>query len=105
MGDMVLLAPEDEDGLGQVLLKRISTAPGETSQTWPLSAAVKRLHPRYEGGVVTVETGDMVAFAVPAVVPQLTDTLIIDGVERAITNLTPIPAAGTTVAWKAWCAA
>lgn len=52
-----------------------------------------------------VETGDMVTFAVPAVVPAVTDLLVIDGIERVITNLTPIPGAGTVVAWKAWCAA
>jgi hypothetical protein len=75
------------------------------SQTWPLKAAVKRLHQRYEGGVLIVETGDIVTFAVPAVTPVLTDKLVIDGVERLISNLTPIPSAGTTVAWKAWCAA
>lgn len=117
MADMVLdlLKPDGEDGLGQgtVELKRVVPTPGpnpwdpptETSQTWPLSAAVKRLHQRYENGILIVETGDMVTFAAPDVVPVLTDTLIIDGVERVITNLTPIPPAGTVVAWKAWCAA
>lgn len=98
---------------GAVLLKRISTSepeneweePVETVQTWPLKAAVKRLHQRYENGVLIVETGDMVTFAVPAVTPALTDLLVIDGSDRAITNLTPVPGAGTVVAWKAWCAA
>lgn len=97
---------------GTVLLKRITTIPGpnewdppvETAVTYPLKATVKRLHQRYENGVLIVETGDMVTFAVPEVVPVLTDTLVIDGQERAITNLTPIPPAGTVVAWKAWCA-
>lgn len=98
---------------GVVQLRRITTTPGpnewdpptETPVTYPLKATVKRLHQRYEGGVLIVETGDMVTFAVPEVVPVLTDTLVIDGQERAITNLTPIPPAGTVVAWKAWCAA
>lgn len=120
-----MLAPEEEDGLGQgtVLLKRITIGPPpnewtpgeETVTTWPLKAAVKRQHQRYENGVLIVETGDMVTFAVPAVVPQLvgenedgttfTFLIVIDGADRAITNVTPVPAAGTTVAWKAWCAA
>ncbi|TWG90324.1 hypothetical protein L598_000700000810 [Mesorhizobium sp. J18] len=109
---------------GTVLLKRVTTTPGEnewdppgeTVTTYPLSATVKRLHQRYENGVLIVETGDMVTFAVPTIpasvepeipanTPALTDTLIIDGVERAISNLTPIPGSGTVVAWKAWCAA
>lgn len=117
MADMAreLLAPEDEGGLGQgtVQLKRVTTAPGpnewtpgvETVATWPLSATVKRLHQRYENGVLIVQTGDMVTFAVPEVEPQITDKLVIDGAERAITNLTPVPPAGTVVAWKAWCSA
>lgn len=73
--------------------------------TWALHATVRRLHQRYEGGVLVVETGEMVTFAVPAIVRELTDTLVIDGVKRAITNLTPVPAAGDPVMWKAWCAA
>ncbi|MDI1261741.1 MAG: hypothetical protein PS018_00595 [bacterium] len=119
MADMVaeVLLPDADGGLGQgtVTLKRITTAapdpltpwiPGaETPVTYPLSAAVKRLHQRYENGTLIVETGDMVTFAVPEVVPLVTDLLVIDGAERVITNLTPIPAAGTVAAWKAWCAA
>ena len=116
MADMVqeMLLPDAQGGMGQgtVSLKRISTTPGanpwdpptETSTTYPLKAAVKRLHQRYENGVLVVQTGDMVTFAVPEVVPIITDLLVIDGAERAITNLTPIPPAGTVVAYKAWCA-
>lgn len=97
---------------GTIQLKRVTlgtppnewTPAPETVETWPLSAAVKRMHQRYEYGVLIVETGDMVTFAVPAVQPQITDKLVIDGAERVITNLTPIPPAGTVVAWKAWCA-
>lgn len=98
---------------GTVTLKRATTTPGEnpwdppveTAVTYTLKATVKRLHQRYENGVLIVQTGDMVTFAVPATVPLITDTLVIDGQERAITNLTPIPPAGTVVAYKAWCAA
>lgn len=117
MADMVqdVLMPAAAGGLGQgvVSLKRVTVGtppnewtPGpETVQTWPLKAAVKRVHQRYENGVLIVETGDMVTFAVPATVPVITDRLVIDGVERVITNLTRVPAAGTVVAWKAWCKA
>jgi hypothetical protein len=97
---------------GTVLLKRVTLVEGpnewdppvETAVSYALKGTVKRIHQRYENAVLIVETGDMVTFAVPDVEPVLTDTLMIDGVERAITNLTPIPTAGTTVAWKAWCA-
>lgn len=102
----------DEFKQGVVLLKRVTlgtppnewTPAPETVETWPLAATVKRLHQRYENGVLIVETGDMVTFAVPEVGPELTDALVIDGAERVISNLTPIPPAGTVVAWKAWCA-
>ncbi|MEQ1938609.1 hypothetical protein ABMA46_10165 [Mesorhizobium sp. CN5-321] len=113
MGDMVqdLLLPDTEDGLGQgvVSLKRTTTTPGEnewdppteTSQTWPLKAAVKRVDQRYENGVLIVATVDIVTFAVPDTVPVITDTLVIDGRERAITSLKPTPSAGTVAVWKA----
>lgn len=114
-GEMAEMAGEllAEFAQGAVSLSRVTATPGEnpwdppteTAVTYPLKATVKRLHQRYENGVLIVETGDMVTFAVPEVVPELTDTLVIDGKERAITNLTPIPPAGTVVAYKAWCAA
>lgn len=100
---------------GSVSLKRVTTAAPDPSTPWipgagtvatyPIKATVRRLHQRYENGVLIVETGDMVMFNVPPVVPVITDKLVIDGVERVITNLTPIPPAGTVVAYKAWCAA
>jgi len=130
MADMVqeLLAPEDEDGLGQgtVTLKRVTTTPGEnewdppteTSQVWLLSGAATRVDQRYENGALIVATVDIVTFAttgklmmvddVPVVppvpetiTPVITDTLVIDGRERAITSLKPTPSAGTVVAWRA----
>lgn len=117
MAEMVheLLAPEAEDGLGQgsVQLRRVTVTPGpnewdpptETVETWELSAAVKRVDQRYENGVLIIATGDIVTFAVPPVVPLLSDSLVVDGTVRAITSLRPTPSAGTVVAWKAFCAA
>ncbi|MGO4641706.1 hypothetical protein AB4Z43_25020 [Mesorhizobium sp. 2RAF45] len=118
MAEMVteLLQPDADGGLGQGVVQLKRETPGAvdpdqpwvpdepTVQIWPLNAAVKRMHQRYENGVLIVETGDMVTFDVPAVVPLLTDLLVIHGTDRTITNLTPIPAAGSTVAWKAFCA-
>ena len=69
----------------------MDTGRGAT-EVYELSATVKRLHQRYEIGVLIVETGyDQQARH--------------QRVEPASTNLTPIPAAGEPVAWKAWCAA
>lgn len=116
MADMAreLLAPEDEGGLGQgtVQLKRVTlgtppnewTPAPETVETWPLSATVKRLHQRYENGILIVETGDLVTFAAPSVEPQMTDKLVIDGVEHAMGDLRPLPAAGRPVAYSAFVA-
>lgn len=79
--------------------------PDDAPVVVPLLAVVKRLHRRYVEGKLIVETGDMVTFAVPSVEPLNSDLLVIDGKDRTITNLTPIPAAGTPVSYKAWCAA
>jgi hypothetical protein len=97
-----------------VSLKRVTTAdpdpstpwePGEeTTETWPLDAVVKRVDQRYENGVLIVATVDIVTFAVPATVPLITDVLVIDGKDRAITGLKPTPSAGTVVKWTAICA-
>jgi len=120
----------EEVNQGAVVLKRVTAAPGPNDWTpgaavetlITVSATVKRLHQRYEGGVLIVETGDMVtlpttglmtkdagaAVSPPqqvAVTPLITDLITIDGAARAITNLTPIPGAGTPVMWKAWCGA
>lgn len=116
---------------GSVQLKRVTTAdpdpatpwiPGaETTTLYDLSATVKRVDQRYENGVLIVQTGDIVTFAVtarlieqggvPVDPPQtvsieaaMSDTLIIDGVERVMTSLRPTPAAGAVVAWKAFVA-
>ncbi len=101
---------------GVVSLKRLVNSAASAQTPWKkgeaqdpeiysLNAVARRLHQRYENGVLIVETGDMVIFAVPEVVPLVTDKLVLDGVDRTITNLTPIPPLGTTVAYKAWCKA
>jgi hypothetical protein len=113
-----LLAPEASGGLGQgsVTLKRIT--PGTpnadqpwlpvapTTESWALGASVRRQHYRYVSGTLVAETGDIVVFSTPSgVTPMLSDQLIIDGSAREMSELTPIPGAGTVVAWKAWCKA
>jgi hypothetical protein len=49
------------------------------TETWPLTAVVKRDDQRYENGVLIVATVDIVTSAVPEVAPLMTDTLIDDG--------------------------
>lgn len=110
-----LLLPDAEGGPGQgtVTLKRVTVTPPtneweepvETVETWPLKAAVRRMHQRYDGGVLIVETGDMVTFR---------------GAGDGAADFGPThhrrqgqghhepdasAGAGVTVAYKAWCAA
>jgi hypothetical protein len=98
---------------GAVSLRRVTVTPGanpwdpptRTTADTPLSATLKRMHRRYENGILVIETGDKVTFAVPAgITPLLTDQLVINGQARAITNLTAVPPSGTPVVYKAWCA-
>lgn len=118
MADMVqeLLAPEDEDGLGQgtVSLKRKTgttepehewEAPQDTYTTWPLKAAVRTVSMKYVDGTLIVAGDRQVTFAVPDTTPLLTDMLIIDGKDHAMKDLRPIPGAGTVVAYLAFIAA
>lgn len=130
MADMTaeLLMPDASGGLGQglVQIKRITVGeppndwtPGSEVETvWTLRAAVRRLHQRYEGGVLIIETGDQIIASVTATLTKLAgsavtpleqafdphngDILVIDGADRAIDNITPIPGAGTVSAWKLW---
>lgn len=120
----------DKFDQGTVVLKRVTVAAGpndwtpgaEVETLISVSATVKRLHQRYEGGVLIVETGDMVTLPTtglmtkdagvavsPAqsvtVTPALGDLITIDGRDRTVTNITPIPGAGTPVMWRVWCAA
>lgn len=127
MTDELLMA-DASGGLGQglVQLKRIVVTPPpddwtpgtETETLWTLKAAVRRLHQRYEGGVLIIETGDQIVASVTATLTKLAgsavtpvdqafdphngDILVIDGEDRAIDDITPIPGAGTVSAWKLW---
>lgn len=114
--DMAAVATDVLTEFKQGVVQLVHTVPGTpdpstpwqpgapTVTTYDLAATVKRVDQRYENGALIVQTGDIVTFAVPAVVPGIADTLIIDGVGRAITNLKPVPSAGTPVAYVAFCA-
>lgn len=124
-----LLAPTSDGGLGQGIVQlmriRIGEKPNdwtdapEFESLWTIRAAVKRLHQRYENGVLIIETGDQLIVSPTAVLTKLEndsvnppqevpfaprngDILVIDGVNRAIDNITPIPGAGTVSAWRVW---
>jgi hypothetical protein len=98
---------------GIVSIRRETKVPGAnpwdpptiTTVDTQVLAAVRRMHERYVNGAMVKEEGDSVIFNAGSITPLLTDKIVIDGTARAITNLTPIPAAGTPVVYKAWCAA
>jgi hypothetical protein len=100
---------------GTCTLKRVTTAapnpetpwiPGEeTVTTYPLAAAVRRVSQKYVDGTLIVATDNQVTFAVPAIVPAMSDILVIDGAEHAMKDLRPIPGAGVVVAYIAFIAA
>ncbi|MER9188303.1 hypothetical protein [Mesorhizobium australicum] len=114
--DMAKMATEllTEFGQGSVQLKRETPGVVDPDQPWvpvepmmafyPLDAVVRRVSQKYVDGTLIVSTDNQVTFAVPEVVPALTDTLIIDGVELAMKDLRPIPPAGTPVAYLAFVA-
>ncbi|MHC2797184.1 hypothetical protein ACVINZ_006196 [Mesorhizobium jarvisii] len=118
MAEMVteLLQPDGDGGLGQGTVQLKRETPGVVDpqqpwvpvepreQTWPLNAAVRRVSQKYVDGTLIVATDNQVTFAVPEVVPAITDLLIIDGVELAMKDLRPIPPAGTVAEYIAFVA-
>lgn len=123
-----LLKPDAEGGLGQVVvqIKRITVTPppnnwtpgAEVETVWTIRAAVRRRHQRYEGGALIIETGDQIIAGTKAtlvklngadvspveqdIAPLNSDLVVINGLDRAIDNITPIPGAGVISAWKLW---
>lgn len=105
-----VLAPTSAGGLGQgtILLRRVTVTeppndwtPGEEiTETWTLKAASRRRNQKFETGTLIVETGDIITCAVFETEPRLTDILVIDGVNKSIKDIKPIPSAGTVAAWQ-----
>ena len=105
-----LLAPTSSGGLGQgtVQLKRITVSsppnnwtPGtETIETWTLRAVSRRKNQKFDTGTMIETVGDIVTCAVFETKPRLTDLLVIDGAEKAIADIKPIPSAGKVAAWQ-----
>lgn len=76
-----------------------------TTATYDLDATVAAVtvdqaNAKYIDGTVITSADLVVTCAVPAVVPQLTDTVTIDGAVRTIKKIVRLPAAGTVVAFK-----
>lgn len=79
--------------------------PGTPSnELFTLAATVRRVEQKYVDGTLIVGTEDQVIFAVPSIVPNMTDTIIVDGTVRVMKDLRPVPAAGTPVAYIAFVA-
>lgn len=76
-----------------------------TVETWELKAAVRTVSVKYIDGTLIVAGDRMVTFAVPATVPVMADTLVVDGRAHAMKDLRPLPGAGAVVAYIAFIAA
>lgn len=100
---------------GIVTLSRTVTTPQDPSTPWipgaptttvyPLDAVVRRVSQKYVDGTLIVATDNQITFAVPPIVPAMSDTLTIDSAELVMKDLRPIPPAGTPVAYIAFVAA
>jgi hypothetical protein len=98
---------------GTVSLKRVTSTPGanewdpptETVTSYALKAAVRRVSQKYVDGTLILATDNQITFAVPAVTPLMTDTLVVDGKDHAMKDLRPLPGAGTVAAYIAFIAA
>lgn len=75
--------------------------PGEPVETdYPLNAVVRGVAQQYVNGTTILSSDEQVTCAVPPVEPDMTtDSLLIDGVAVTVLKNTPIPAAGTPVAY------
>lgn len=73
-----------------------------TTTSYPLQGAVRRVEQKYVNGTTIVETDDQINFAVPPIVPNMSDKFTVDGKPRVLKDLRPLPAAGTPVAYIAF---
>lgn len=105
-----LLASTAAGGLGQgtVKLRRITVTPPENdweegeekTEEWTLKAVSRRQNQKFDKGTLIETVGDVIACAVFGTKPRLTDILVIDGVNKSIADIKPIPSAGTVAAWQ-----
>ena len=99
---------------GTVTLSRTTTVPGEnewdppveTTVSYPLDAVVQGVASKYLGDGSTIIASDLqVQFSPPAgIVPAITDTITVNGVDRAPKRILPIPASGDPVAFSIFVA-
>jgi hypothetical protein len=66
-----------------------------------LRAVVKGIDQRFVDGTTVLASDKMVTFAVPPVTPTMAHRIDIDGDLHAIEHIEALPAAGTTVAYRA----
>lgn len=104
---------------GTLLIRRRTTtftsdvgaAPTEGTVNIPIEGVVTRVRARYSGGQLVVREHDRVVFRVPtgetpslgssAGLVSITDSIVVDGEERAMEGLRPVPGAGASIVWIA----
>lgn len=71
-----------------------------TTVTYDLAATVRGVSKQYIDGTLVVAGDLMVIYAVPPVVPETTDIVVIDGLDYVVKRVQQIPAAGTPAAFR-----
>jgi hypothetical protein len=72
-----------------------------SNTTIALNATVRGVPARHVDGSLVMESDLIVTFAVPSDAPTLQHWIRIDGKLHTIQHIEPLPAAGTTVAYRA----
>ena len=95
---------------GAITLRRTTTAPSDPSTPWipgaptmvsyGLDAVVRGVSKAYIDGTLILAGDLMVTCAVPAIIPDIADVIVIDGVDHAVKRVEPIPAAGIAAAYR-----
>lgn len=72
----------------------------EVEHFYTLRAVSRRKNQNFDRGTLIEATGDIITCAVFESEPLLTDILVIDGADKAISDIKPIPSAGRVAAWQ-----
>lgn len=103
---------KNQEGASSIQLIRTMPPPGGPSLWSPgtydldgvVSAAGDKANAQFIDGTTILSTDLVATCAVPEIEPALTDTVVVDGVARAIKKVVKVPAAGTPVAIKLFIA-
>jgi hypothetical protein len=94
---------------GTIALRRTTDTPdpstpwipgAPTTVSYDLDAVVRGVTKDRIDGTLILAGDLVVTCAVPAVVPDIADVIVIDGVDHVVKRVEPVPAAGTAAAYR-----